>query len=146
MKVTTNNITTMRIFALRPSNLLVTLAVASSSSRSVAAFTTHASFSELVSKYDAFILDQFGVMHNGLSALDGAVDCVRELYKAGKPLIRSVQVFDEFVGSPLQEGEKSLAFRMHFQDPEKTLTDEEISQAETKIIDTVSQKFKIQVR
>jgi HAD superfamily hydrolase (TIGR01459 family) len=47
----------------------------------------HTSFSDLVSKYDAFILDQFGVMHNGVEALPGAVDCVRELHKAGKTLI-----------------------------------------------------------
>jgi Haloacid dehalogenase-like hydrolase len=55
--------------------------------RRLSAFTTHKSFSELVSKYDAFILDQFGVFHNGATALDGAVNCVQELYKAGKSLI-----------------------------------------------------------
>ena len=32
-------------------------------------------------------MDQFGVLHNGATALDGAVNCVQELYKAGKSLI-----------------------------------------------------------
>jgi HAD superfamily hydrolase (TIGR01450 family) len=49
--------------------------------------TIHASFSDLISKYDAFILDQFGVMHNGVEALPGAIGCVTELHKAGKALI-----------------------------------------------------------
>ena len=44
--------------------------------------------SEIVSLYDAFILDQHGVLHNGKSAFSGAVDCVKELHAAmGKKLI-----------------------------------------------------------
>lgn len=52
-----------------------------------ATFTTHKSFAELIDRYDAFILDQFGVIHNGVNALDGAVNCVENIYKAGKSLI-----------------------------------------------------------
>jgi len=37
--------------------------------------------------YDGFILDQFGVMHNGQSALPGAVETVKELAEQGKKLI-----------------------------------------------------------
>lgn len=43
------------------------------------AFTAHASFSTLASRYDAFILDQYGVMHNGKQALPGAAECVKHL-------------------------------------------------------------------
>jgi len=50
-------------------------------------YSVHASFSELVDKYDGFILDQFGVLHNGVEALDGAVECVEHLAKNGKKLI-----------------------------------------------------------
>lgn len=42
-------------------------------------YSIHRSISELVDRYDGFILDQFGVMHNGVSALTGAVDCVHRL-------------------------------------------------------------------
>ena len=63
-------------------------ALASSTGRRcTSTFTTHTSFRELVDQYDAFILDQFGVMHNGFEALHGAVECVEELHKAGKALI-----------------------------------------------------------
>ena len=50
-------------------------------------FTTHTSFLDLISKYDGFILDQFGVMHNGSNALPGAVDVVQRLHKEGKKLV-----------------------------------------------------------
>jgi HAD superfamily hydrolase (TIGR01459 family) len=50
-------------------------------------FTTHTSFSELVDKYDGFILDQFGVMHNGKEGLPGATECVQKLSSLGKKLI-----------------------------------------------------------
>lgn len=45
------------------------------------------SFSEIVSRYDGFILDQFGVMHNGSHALPGSTECVSKLAKMGKKLI-----------------------------------------------------------
>ena len=45
------------------------------------------SLSELLPLYDAFILDQYGVMHNGAVGLDGAPEAVAELYKQNKKLI-----------------------------------------------------------
>jgi len=50
-------------------------------------FQVHDSISELVDQYDGFILDQFGVMHNGLHGLEGAPSCVAELAKQGKRLV-----------------------------------------------------------
>jgi ribonucleotide monophosphatase NagD (HAD superfamily) len=45
-------------------------------------YSTHHSFNDdIIDRYDAFILDQFGVMHNGMNALDGAVELVEYLYK-----------------------------------------------------------------
>lgn len=59
-------------------------------SHGASAYTMHPSFSALLNhadSYDAFILDQFGVLHNGVEALPGAIDCVEALHKAGKQLI-----------------------------------------------------------
>jgi len=50
-------------------------------------FTTIKSFAEIVSRYDGFILDQFGVMHNGSESLPGSVECVKKLASMGKKLI-----------------------------------------------------------
>jgi ribonucleotide monophosphatase NagD (HAD superfamily) len=43
-------------------------------------FEVHESFGkDLVDRYDGFILDQFGVLHNGVHGLEGAPDLVRKL-------------------------------------------------------------------
>lgn len=51
------------------------------------AYQMHTSISEIVDLYDGFILDQFGVLHNGSHGLEGAPECVKELHKKGKKLI-----------------------------------------------------------
>lgn len=56
-------------------------------SSSAASFAVHKSLSEIAPLYDAFILDQYGVLHNGEVALDGAPECVAELARMGKKLI-----------------------------------------------------------
>ena len=50
-------------------------------------FTTHSSLSELLQEfdYDALILDQFGVLHNGKNALEGTIDCVRAIGEKQHP-------------------------------------------------------------
>lgn len=41
----------------------------------------------LADAYDAVLLDQFGVLHDGATALPGAVDCFERLAAAGKRLV-----------------------------------------------------------
>jgi HAD superfamily hydrolase (TIGR01459 family) len=60
---------------------------ASLSSSSKPAYSIRQSISELAPLYDAFILDQYGVLHNGETSLEGAVECVKELHTMGKKLI-----------------------------------------------------------
>lgn len=50
-------------------------------------FKVHNSFSEISPLYDGFILDQFGVLHNGAYGLEGAPELVAELAAQGKKLI-----------------------------------------------------------
>jgi len=45
------------------------------------------SLSEVAQQYDAFLLDQFGVIHDGKRAYDGAVAAVSELQRAGKKIV-----------------------------------------------------------
>ena len=46
-----------------------------------------AELSDLVDKYDAFLLDQFGVLHDGEEAYPGSADAVRALQRAGKRIV-----------------------------------------------------------
>jgi phenylalanyl-tRNA synthetase beta chain len=61
---------------------------------------------------------------------------------ADKALIKSVKVFDQFLGEKAQAqmgaGKKSLAFTVRLQPESQTLTDAEIEAVSAKIIEKVS--------
>ena len=42
---------------------------------------------DIIDKYDVFILDQWGVMHNGEEGYAAAIKCVETLYAVNKKLI-----------------------------------------------------------
>jgi HAD superfamily hydrolase (TIGR01459 family) len=46
-----------------------------------------AGLSALASHYDAYLLDQFGVLHDGAQAYPGVIDCLEALQAAGKQVI-----------------------------------------------------------
>ena len=45
----------------------------------------------------------------------------------GQALIERVDVFDEYTGAPISEGRKSLAYKVFYRSPERTLTDHEVN-------------------
>lgn len=45
------------------------------------------SIRDIADDYDLFLLDMWGVMHNGSHPYDGVLDTVKELKKAGKEMI-----------------------------------------------------------
>ena len=47
----------------------------------------HRGLAELAERYDGFILDLWGLVHNGIAPYPGAVDCMRRLRSAGKPVV-----------------------------------------------------------
>ncbi len=44
-------------------------------------------FSEIADEYVGFIVDLWGVVHDGVTAYPGAVDCMRRLRAGGKPVV-----------------------------------------------------------
>lgn len=56
------------------------------------------------------------------------------LLAAGEPLVESVAVFDQYKGSGLPEGSKSLAVKVLLRHAEKTLTDEESEAATVALV------------
>lgn len=65
--------------------------------------------------------------------------------KGGKLLAR-VEVFDIYRGKQVPEGKKSVALRLVFQSPKRTLKEEEINRIMNKIIKTVSHTFGAKLR
>ncbi len=68
------------------------------------------------------------------------------IWKNGGEFLQEVEVFDIFRGKQIPEGKKSIAFRMIFQSPERTLTEEEVNQVITKIINAVLKSHKAKLR
>ncbi len=57
------------------------------------------------------------------------------------PELRSLAVFDEYRGEQIGEGKRSLAFRVAFGSPERTLTDEEAGELRSRIVVAVADRF-----
>jgi phenylalanyl-tRNA synthetase beta chain len=57
-----------------------------------------------------------------------AADVVGVVREAGGPLLAAVEVFDVYRGAQVGEDEVSLALRLAFRSPERTLTDEEVAE------------------
>ncbi|HEY4601121.1 MAG TPA: phenylalanine--tRNA ligase subunit beta [Cerasibacillus sp.] len=105
------------------------------------AHTHHATY-DPIPKYPsierdiAFILDQ--------DVLAGDVKSLIE--KLGSPLVKEVQIFDVYSGEHLPEGKKSVAYHLVYQDPNKTLKDDEVEESFKQIIDQVNKTFNAYVR
>lgn len=69
-----------------------------------------------------------------------------EIIKSGGVLIESVAIFDMFIGNPVPEGKKSLAFAISFRSSEKTLEDEEVDQSHGRIVSHLEKSFNARLR
>lgn len=63
-----------------------------------------------------------------------ALTLEKVIQRAGGKLLTSVKLFDLYEGDNVEEGKKSLAFSLTYQDPERTLTDEEVVKAHEKVL------------
>lgn len=67
-----------------------------------------------------------------------ADDVIRTVRTAGGSLLAGVEVFDVFRGAQVGEGKVSLALRLVFRSPERTLTDEEVAEQRGAIEEALS--------
>ena len=57
------------------------------------------------------------------------------------PLVNQATIFDVYAGEQVPPGKKSLAYRVTFQSPTHTLTDEEVNQVQQQILDKLSSEL-----
>jgi len=69
---------------------------------------------------------------------EALVETVRD---AGGALLRSAEVFDVYRGAQIGEGRASLALRLEFRAPDRTLTDEEVAERRRKIVTAVTERL-----
>lgn len=61
--------------------------------------------------------------------------------EAGGKLLKEVSIFDLYQGEHLEKGKKSIAFSLRYFDPEKTLTDEEVTKAHDRVLKAVEEQL-----
>ncbi|PLT32331.1 phenylalanine--tRNA ligase subunit beta [Bacillus sp. V5-8f] len=75
-----------------------------------------------------------------------AGDIQKVITEAGGKLLKEVGVFDLYEGERMEPGKKSIAFSLKYFDPERTLTDEEVTKAHNKVLAAVEEKTGAQLR
>ncbi|MBD2664858.1 phenylalanyl-tRNA synthetase beta chain [Richelia sinica FACHB-800] len=66
--------------------------------------------------------------------------------KAGKGLLESVELFDEYRGEHVPAGQRSLAFRLVYRTSDRTLTDAEVQPVHEKVRTALVEKFGVSLR
>ncbi|MDI9635746.1 phenylalanine--tRNA ligase subunit beta [Oscillatoria amoena NRMC-F 0135] len=66
--------------------------------------------------------------------------------KGGESLLESVELFDEYRGEHVVEGQRSLAFRLVYRGSDRTLTDAEVEPLHQKVRDALVEKFGVSLR
>ncbi len=83
----------------------------------------------------AFVIDQ-KILYND----------IRNEIKNWHELIKSVDLFDVYVGENLGEDKKNLAFHIIYQSNDRTLTSEEIDEIQKQLIENLEKRFEAQIR
>lgn len=71
---------------------------------------------------------------------------IDEIQEAGGDTVKEIVLFDVYRGGQAGPGRKSLAFSLNYQKPDRTMTDEEVSQIRQKIVKQLEDKFGAQLR
>ncbi|MBM3300587.1 MAG: phenylalanine--tRNA ligase subunit beta, partial [Deltaproteobacteria bacterium] len=61
--------------------------------------------------------------------------------RLGHDIITSVVPFDLYRGEPVPEGYQSMAFRIRYQSEDRTLTDDEVQEIHSRVVEAVSQEL-----
>lgn len=75
-----------------------------------------------------------------------ADDIKKVIIEAGGSLLKEVSIFDLYEGEHMEAGKKSLAYSLKYFDPERTLTDEEVTKAHEKVLTAVKEKSGAELR
>ncbi len=74
------------------------------------------------------------------------VELEKTITQAGKDLLESVELFDEYRGENVPEGQRSLAFRLIYRASDRTLTEAEIEPVHNKVREALVEKFGVNLR
>ena len=90
-------------------------------------------------RYPWVVRDISILLEDSLSA-----ETVRGTIRSAAPVtLRDVREFDRYQGKGIPDGKVSLSFRLTFQSPERTLTDEEVQSGMQHIIDALTRDLQV---
>jgi len=95
-----------------------------------------------ISKFPGIKKDAAYIVSSDIPA-DKIIEVIK---KAGGKLLTSIKIFDVYVGENVGENEKSIAFSLTFEDPTKTLSDEEVMEVFNNINKNVEEKLNAKLR
>jgi phenylalanyl-tRNA synthetase beta chain len=75
-----------------------------------------------------------------------AGELIEAAREAAGPELREMRVFDVYHGGQIPAGRKSIAFRVAFQSPERTLSDEDARELRERIVSALADKFGAELR
>jgi len=76
-----------------------------------------------------------------------ASDEVRAAIRDASPaLLESLRLFDVYEGETVEQGRRSLAWRLVFRAPDRTLTDPEVESAVTAVVRRLEEEFDVRIR
>ncbi len=70
----------------------------------------------------------------------------RAITKAGGTLLESVELFDEYQGQNVPEGQRSLALRLVYRGSDRTLTDQDVEPVQQQVREALVEKFRVTLR
>jgi phenylalanyl-tRNA synthetase beta chain len=81
-----------------------------------------------------------------LDSVIPAARVIETLKQAGGDLLEDISVFDVYEGTQIGAGQKSLALRLNFRAPDRTLSDAEVNQIRARMVDKASKELGAKLR
>ena len=76
-----------------------------------------------------------------------AADLIAKTIKQyGGEFLEDVRLFDVYTGSPIPAGQRSLAFRLRFRAPDRTLADKDLLKTREKLLKQLERELGVQIR
>jgi phenylalanyl-tRNA synthetase beta chain len=75
-----------------------------------------------------------------------AADIVAAIRKTRTKELVDVEIFDLYKGDHVPAGQKSIAVRLRYRSPERTLTDDEVNRMHQRIIDSLVKTLNVSIR
>ena len=91
-------------------------------------------------------LSEFGDIALVMDKDKATYDVVRTIQKASKRMLTKTTIFDVYEGEHIEEGKKSVAFGLTFQDPTKTMDEATINNLMKNILEAVEKEHKAVLR